>query len=70
MEMNLNNTTEKQHDTKLPLISSADFKIGDTVLYEGYACMVKRKDGQKCLGIPMPMGWGYFIPHWAYVKRP
>lgn len=52
------------------VISSADFKIGDTVLYEGYTCVVKKKEGKKCLAIPMPMGWSYFIPHWADVKRP
>jgi co-chaperonin GroES (HSP10) len=51
------------------IISSADFKIGDTVLYEGYTCMVKKKQGKKCLAIPMPMGWTYFIPVWADVKR-
>jgi hypothetical protein len=64
----------KENETK-PLkqpavISSADFKIGDTVLYDGYTCMVKKKQGHKCLAIPMPMGWSYFIPHWADVKRP
>jgi len=55
---------------KTAVISSADFKIGDTVLYDGYTCMVKKKQGQKCLAIPMPMGWSYFIPNWADVKRP
>ena len=63
----------KKNETK-PLkqpdvISSADFKIGDTVLYEGYTCMVKKKEGKKCLATPMPMGWSYFIPHWPDVKR-
>lgn len=57
-------------DANTVVISSADFKIGDTVLYEGYTCMVKKKEGQKCLAIPMPMGWSYFIPHWADVKSP
>jgi hypothetical protein len=70
MENKIDNTTKPQHDAKLPVISSADFKIGDTVLYDGYTCMVKKKQGQKCLAIPMPMGWSYFIPHWADVKRP
>jgi hypothetical protein len=64
----------KKNETK-PLkqpavISSADFKIGDTVLYEGYTCMVKNKNRQKCLAIPMPMRWSYFIPNWDDVKRP
>jgi hypothetical protein len=48
----------------------ADFNIGDTVIYDGYTCMVKKKNRQKCLAIPMPMGWSYFIPNWADVKRP
>lgn len=38
------------------------FNIGDTVLYDGYTCLVSKIQGQKCLGVPMPMGWSYFIP--------
>jgi hypothetical protein len=63
-------TTNAPTEAKRPVISSADFKVGDTVLYDGYTCMVKRKQGHKCLAIPMPMGWSYFIPNWADVKRP
>ena len=73
--MFMNSTNDKiKHSTatdgKPPVISRADFKIGDAVLYDGYTCMVKKKQGQKCLAIPMPMGWSYFIPHWPDVKRP
>lgn len=48
--------------------TSDAFKVGDTVIYEGYTCMVKKKQGKKCLGVPMPMGWNYFIPNWENVK--
>lgn len=68
-EQNLNNGSQPALQ-QTDVISSADFKIGDTVLYEGYTCMVKKKEGQKCLAIPMLMGWSYFIPNWADVKRP
>lgn len=44
------------------------FKVGDTVIYDGYTCMVKKRQGKKCLGVPMPMGWNYFIPNWENVK--
>jgi hypothetical protein len=64
------NTLQNPPLQQTAVISSADFKVGDTVLYDGYTCMVKKKQGQKCLAIPMPMGWSYFIPHWADVKRP
>ncbi len=50
------------------VISSVDFKVGDTVLYDGCTCMVRKKQGKKCLAIPMPMGWSYFIPRWSDVK--
>jgi hypothetical protein len=66
----LSNEAQSQPSCLGAVISSADFKVGDTVLYDGYTCMVKKKQGQKCLAIPMPMGWSYFIPHWADVKRP
>jgi hypothetical protein len=65
----LSNEVQSQSSCLGAVISSADFKVGDTVLYDGYTCMVKKKQGQKCLAIPMPMGWSYFIPHWADVKR-
>ncbi len=52
------------------VVSCADFNIGETVIYDGYTCMVKKKQRQKCLAIPMPMGWSYFIPNWVDVKRP
>lgn len=51
------------------VVSCADFNIGDIVIYDGYTCMVKKKNKQKCLAIPMPMGWSYFIPNWEDVKR-
>ena len=60
----------KQALRKTDAICSADFKTGETVIYDGYTCVVKNKDGYKCLGILMPMGWSYFIPNWADVKRP
>jgi len=74
MKDNLNTNVPDEAETPAFLvgavISSADFKVGDTVLYDGYTCIVKKKQGQKCLAIPMPMGWSYFIPHWLDVKRP
>lgn len=46
-----------------------DFKLGDTVLFDGHTCMVKKKHGKKCLAIAMPMGWHHFIPeNWNDVK--
>jgi len=47
----------------------SNFKLGDTVLYDGYTCKIKKKEGRKCLAILMPMGWSYFIPHWPDVKH-
>jgi hypothetical protein len=70
METKILNNQDTPACGKTAAISSADFNIGDTVLYDGYTCVVKKKQGQKCLAIPMPMGWSYFIPHWADVKRP
>lgn len=58
-------TQYKEINTK----NGSDFKTGDAVVYEGHNCIVKNKNGQKCLGIPMPLGWSYFIPNWPEVKK-
>lgn len=47
---------------------SSIFEIGQSVIYDGHVCIVKKKEGHKCLGLPMPVGWSYFIPHWPAVK--
>jgi hypothetical protein len=49
---------------------SKNFNVGDVVLYEGYSCIVKNIEGQKCLGIAMPMGWYHFIPEdWSNAEK-
>lgn len=69
----MNNKSSKKTQNKAPrkitVICSTDFKIGETVIYDGYTCVVENKDGYTCLGMTMSMGRSYFIPNWADVKR-
>lgn len=65
-----NGAEKSDSNCNIPLVVSwDDFNIGDIVEYDGYTCIVKEKNRQKCLAIPMPMGLSYFIPNWADVKR-
>ena len=51
-------------------MTAKDFKTGEAVIFDNRTCVVRNRNGKKCLGIPMPGGWYYFEPvDWNDVKK-